>query len=227
MTKQILAFGGGGPTPAGDSVLVDHFLALTGVESPRVCIVPTATGDNDLFVAAFYRAMLSRGARPSDLQLFHRDDAEPRDQLLAQDAIWVSGGNTANMLAIWRLHGVDRALREAWDAGIVLGGSSAGMLCWFEASITDSFGPALAPLRDGLGFLPGSACPHYDGEARRRPVYRDAVAQGLPPGYAADDQVALHFGGTELKEAVTSREGSQAYRVDRDGEHPLEARLLK
>jgi peptidase E len=224
---QILAFGGGGPTPAGDSPLVDHFLSLTGSQAPRVCMIPTATGDSDAFVTAFYRVMLGRGARASDLPLFHRADAEPRDLLLAQDAIWVGGGNTANMLAIWRLHGVDRALREAWESGVVLGGSSAGMICWFEASITDSFGPALAPLHDGLGFLPGSACPHYDGEERRRPIYRKAVAEGFPPGYAADDQVALHFAGTELREVVSSREGSAAYRVESDGEQRLEPRLLK
>jgi peptidase E len=190
-------------------------------------MIPTATGDSEPHVAAFYRVMTGRGARPSDLQLFNRSDADPRDQLLAQDAIWVGGGNTANMLAIWRLHGVDRALREAWESGIVLGGSSAGMICWFEASITDSFGPALAPLSDGLGFLPGSACPHYDGEERRRPVYRDALASGFPAGYAAEDQVALHFAGTELREVVSARAGARAYRVDRDGEHPLEPRLLE
>jgi dipeptidase E len=225
--RQILAFGGGGPTPAGDSALVDHFLALTGAESPRVCMIGTAMGDSDAYAAAFYRAMLRRGARPSELRLFHRDDAHPRELLLAQDAVWVNGGNTANLLAIWRVHGVDDALREAWERGIVLGGSSAGMICWFEASITDSFGPALAPLRDGLGFLPGSACPHYDGEARRRPVYRAAVADGLPAGYAADDQVALHFDGTELREAVTSRAGSAAYRVEAGGEERIEPRVLQ
>ena len=224
---QILALGGGGPSPAGDSALVDHFLSLAGGEHPRVCVIPTAVGDSDAHVAAFYRAMLRRGARPSDLRLFARDDGDPRELLLAQDAIWVSGGNTANALAVWRVHGVDRALREAWEAGIVLGGSSAGMICWFEASITDSFGPSLAPLRDGLGFLPGSACPHYDGEERRRPVYRAAVAEGLPPGYAADDQAALHFVGTELAEVVAARPSARAYRVERDGERPLDARLVK
>jgi dipeptidase E len=224
---QILAFGGGGPTPAGDSALVDHFLSLTGAESSRVCMIGTATGDNEAYVAAFYRAMVRRGARPSDLPLFNRSDGDPRDLLLEQDAIWVGGGNTANLLAIWRVHGVDAALREAWERGIVLGGSSAGMICWFEASITDSFGPALAPLRDGLGFLPGSACPHYDGEERRRPVYRQAVADGLAPGYAADDQVALHFAGTDLREVVSAREGSAAYRVESGGEERLEPRLLK
>ena len=224
---QILACGGGGPAQAGPNPLVDHFLALTGTDAPRVCLIATASAERDAYVAAFYRAMLARGARPSDLPLFDRADEDPRDLLLNQDAIWVSGGNTANALAIWRTHGVDAALREAWDAGIILAGSSAGMICWFEASITDSFGPSLAPLHDGLGFLAGSACPHYDGEERRRPVYRDAVAAGLPPGYAADDLVGLHFKGTDLHEVVTAREGSRAYRVEADGEQALEARVLK
>ena len=224
---QILALGGGGPTPAGDGPLVDHFLSLAGGDRPRVCVIPTAVGDSDAHIAAFYRAMLRRGAQPSDLRLFTRDDTSPRDTLLEQDAIWVSGGNTANALAVWRVHGVDRALRAAWEAGIVLGGSSAGMICWFEASITDSFGPSLAPLHDGLGFLPGSACPHYDGEERRRPVYRAAVSEGLPPGYAADDQAALHFVGAELHDVVAGRPNARAYRVERDGERPLDVRLLK
>ena len=226
-TPQILACGGGGPAQPGPNPLVDHFLALTGKPSPRVCLVATANAERDAYVAAFYRAMAARGARASDLPLFNRSDDDPRGLLLAQDAIWVSGGNTANALAIWRLHGVDRALREAWEEGIVLAGSSAGMICWFESSITDSFGPSLAPLHDGLGFLPGSACPHYDGEERRRPVYRAAVADGLAPGYAADDLVGLHFTGIELNEVVTGREGSRAYRVDSSGEHPLDARVLK
>ena len=224
---QILACGGGGPAQAGPNPLVDHFLALAGRPAPRVCLVATAGAERDAYIVAFYRAMLERGARPSDLPLFNRSDDDPRDLLLAQDAIWVSGGNTANALALWRAHGVDRALREAWEAGVVLGGSSAGMICWFEASITDSFGPSLAPLHDGLGFLPGSACPHYDGEERRRPVYREAIAAGLAPGYAADDLVGLHFTGTSLTEVVTARSGSRAYRVEPSGEHPLDARLLQ
>jgi peptidase E len=119
------------------------------------------------------------------------------------------------------VHGVDRALRDAWEAGVVLAGSSAGMICWFEAGITDSFGRRLAPLRDGLGFLPGSACPHYDGEERRRPVYRQAVEDGFPAGYAADDGVGLHFTGTELREAVSARSGT-AYRVERRDEQLVE-----
>jgi dipeptidase E len=144
--------------------------------------------------------------------------------------IYVSGGNSANMLAVWRVHGVDAVLREAWDAGIVLCGPSAGGLCWFEGAVTDSFGPELALLDDGLGFLRGSFCPHYDGEPERRPTYERLIREGLVPGYAADDAVGVHFRGTELAEVVTEREGATAYRVELvEGEvreTSLKARLL-
>ncbi len=138
----------------------------------------------------------------------------------------MSGGNTANALAIWRTHGFDAILREAREAGIVLAGWSAGMICWFVASVTDSFRPELDGMRDGFGFLAGSACPHYDGEERRPPVYTSLVANGFPPGLAVDDCVALRFDGTELVEVVTARPESRAYRVTRTGEEPLEARPL-
>ena len=114
----------------------------------------------------------------------------PREVVLAQDVIYVSGGNTANALAVWRVHGFDAIVREAWERGALVCGWSAGMICWYEASVTDSFGPALAGMRDGLGFLPGSACPHYDGEVRRRPVYTGLVRDGFPPGIACDDAAA-------------------------------------
>jgi peptidase E len=123
------------------------------------------------------------------------------------------------------VHGLDAIVREAWEEGILLFGASAGMICWFEHGVTDSFGPDLAAI-DCLGFLPGSACPHYDGEERRRPVYTQLVADGLAPGIAADDDVGVHFVGTELREVVTSRAGATAYRVSADGEQPLDARLL-
>jgi peptidase E len=149
-----------------------------------------------------------------------------RELTLDHDVILVTGGNTANALAIWRTHGFDRILREAWQQGVLLAGWSAGMICWFEHGVTDSFGPQLAPM-ECLGFLPGSACPHYDGEEQRRPVYTQRVAGGLLPGVAADDDVALRYVGTELREVVTSREGAAAYRVERDGERMLETRLLR
>jgi peptidase E len=149
-----------------------------------------------------------------------------RELALSHDAILVCGGNTANLLAVWRVHGFDRILREAWESGVVLFGWSAGMICWFEACVTDSFGPQLAGLRDGLGFLPGSACPHYGGEELRRPVYTSLVAEGFPPGLALDDGAAARFDGTELVEVVARDPGARGYRVGPAGEAPLEARLL-
>ncbi len=149
-----------------------------------------------------------------------------RELALASDVILVRGGNTANMLAVWRVHGFDRVLREAWEAGVVLAGWSAGMICWFEAGVTDSFGPQLEGLRDGLGLLPGSACPHYDGEERRRPVYTALVAEGFPAGIALDDGAAARFSGTELVEVVASVPGAGGYRVEQRGETALAARLL-
>jgi dipeptidase E len=130
------------------------------------------------------------------------------------------------MLAVWRVHGFDRIVREAWEQGVVLYGWSAGMICWFEAGVTDSFGPQLEGM-EGLGFLPGSACPHYDGEGLRRPRYQELVASGFPAGVAADDGVALHFAGTELAEAVTITPEARAYRVEPGSESPIEARLLE
>ena len=138
----------------------------------------------------------------------------------------VGGGNTANMLAVWRVHGFDRILREAWESGIVLTGWSAGMICWFDSGVTDSFGPQLAGMRDGLGFLAGSACPHYDGEALRRPVYERLVREGFPPGIALDDAAGAHFIGTELHAVVASSATAHGYRVGPDGEQPLEVRVL-
>jgi peptidase E len=206
--------------------LEDYWLGLTGVERPRVLVVPTAVAEKPEITAAIFE-QLSPRAVVSQLSFFPWPPAGLRELALAQDAIYVTGGNTANALAIWRVHGFDAILREAWEAGVVLAGWSAGMICWFEAGVTDSFGPQLEGMRDGLGFLPGSACPHYDGEGERRPVYARLVGEeGFPPGLAADDLVALHFDGTELAEVVSSRAGSGAYRVTPAGEEPLQPRRL-
>jgi peptidase E len=212
-----------------DPRLNDFVLSLARRERPRVCFVATASGDSPENVANFYRCFSGHHpCDPSDLALFERTVADLRAFVLAQDVVYVGGGNTASLLAVWRTHGLDVVLREAWEEGVVLCGSSAGMNCWFEASTTDSFDLAqLGALRDGLGFLPGSACPHYDGEEQRRPLYRRLIAEeGFPPGYAADDAAALVFEGVELREVVCTVEGSSAYRVDADGERPLAARLL-
>ena len=226
--RRIVAMGGLGE--AEDRTrLAGYVLGLTGRSRPRVCFVPTAAGDDAASIVRFYEAWGGR-CKAAHLRFFPWPPDRLRELVLAQDVVLVGGGNTANMLAIWRVHGFDRILREAWEAGVVLSGVSAGMICWFEAGVTDSFGPQLEGMRDGLGFLPGSACPHYDGEELRRPRYRSLVSGGFPSGYAADDGVALRFAGSELAEVVTGRDGAQAYRVERRDEGvvetPLGARLV-
>lgn len=214
-----------------DNPLLDDFtLPLTGRSQPRVCFLPTASGDAEGYIANFYRAFPASRAEASHLSLFRRDAQNISDHLLSQNVIYVGGGNTVNMLAIWRLHDVDSILREALSRGIVLTGVSAGMICWFEGGVTDSFGP-LAPLADGLKLLPGSACPHYDGEVNRRPTYQAMVAAAqLPAGIALDDGAAAHFVDGELREVVTSRPVARGYRVShRNGavvESPLPVRYL-
>jgi peptidase E len=225
VNQQILGLGGGGDSPEQTRTLLAHAFSLTGRGRPRVLHVPTAVGDADSGVVAFYERCTGLGEL-AHLKFHPWPPAGLRELVLAQDAIFVGGGSTANMLAIWRVHGFDEILREAWEAGVVLFGWSAGMICWFEAGVTDSFRPGLDGMRDGLGFLPGSACPHYDGEALRRPRYRQLVESGFPEGVAADDGVGLHYVGTELREVVTCRAGAAAYRVTRAGEHRIEARLI-
>lgn len=211
--------GGGGFSMEPDNPLLDdHVLdlgrAVRGRERPNVCFLPTASGDAPGYIASFYAAF-ARRAEASHLPLFIRTEADIEGFLLEQDVLYVGGGNTENMLAVWRVHGVDRVLRRAWESGIVLTGLSAGSLCWFETGTTDSFGE-LTALSTGLGFLPGSHSPHYDGEPTRRPTYHRMVAEGvLPAGYAAEDGAALVFKGTELSEVVTSRPTARGYRVER------------
>jgi dipeptidase E len=168
-------------------------------------------------------------AEISRLEFFPWPPEDLRELVLESDLVFVGGGNTANMLAIWRLHGVDALLREAWERGAVLAGSSAGGICWFEHGVTDSFGPQLGQM-ECLGFLPGSFCPHWDDEELRRPVYHRLLRDGFPAGYAADAGVGLHFIEGELQDVVACDEGSRAYRLEfRDGEvveAPLEARVL-
>ena len=212
---------GGRPEPP----LWDYVLGLARRQQPRICDVPTASAEGADWIVWFYEQFRGRGEL-SHLKFFPWPPEDLRRFVLDQDVLIVPGGNTANMLAIWRLHGFDTIVREAWEEGVVLTGWSAGMICWFEAAVTDSFGPQLEGMRDGLGFLSGSACPHYDGEERRRPVYQTLVADGFPAGVAADDLVGLHYVGEELAEAVTAREGSSAYRVEPGSETPIATRYI-
>lgn len=224
--KHIIALSGGGFSMEPDNPLLDNFiLRLTGKPRPKVCFVPTASGDAAGYVVRFYQAFPADRANPSFLGLFPRTEPDLREFVLSQDVIYIGGGSTVNMTAVWRAHGLDAILREAWEAGVILCGVSAGALCWFESGSTDSFGSGLSPLRDCLGFLPGSFCPHYDGEAERRATYHQFIADGLPGGFAADDGAALHFAGTELVEAVSSQPNAFAYRVERQGDSVIETPL--
>ena len=223
MSEPEIVEHGGSSEPGG--ALNEYLLDLTGKERPRVCFLPTAVGDSAAGIVFFYERFPAARCEPSHLELFGVPIADVRGHLLAQDLIYVSGGNTANMLAVWCVHGVDGFLREAWEAGIVLAGPSAGAICWFECGVTDSFGPELAPLEGALGFLGGSFCPHYDGEEQRRPTYERLVRDGFPGGIAADDRVGVRFAGTELAEVVSEREGAAAYRVERVNGEVSETRL--
>ncbi len=234
---HIVAMGGGGFSMEPDNPRLDDFvLSLARRRPARVCFLPTASAESPAYVAKFYRAFSGR-CTPTDLTLFdslllprrppRTEDLE--DFVMEQDVFYVGGGNTANLLAIWRTHGLDSLLVDAWKAGAVLAGLSAGMICWFEGGLTDSFG-GLEMLDDGLGLIPGTACPHYDGEPERRVAYRRFVANGAPAGHAADDGAALHFEGSQLSEAVGSRPTASVYRVAlEDGdvvETPLPVRVL-
>ena len=189
-----------------------YVLAQARSASPSVLFLPTASGDTDAYVVRFYQAFAEHSCRPSHLSFFRRTP-DLRACLLSQDVIYVGGGNTKSMLGVWREWGLPEVLREAWEAGVVLAGVSAGAICWFEQGLTDSYEGDLRPLQC-LGFLAGSCCPHYHGEADRRPTYHHLVSRGdLLPGYAVDDSAALHFKGDDLHRIVTSRRGATAYRV--------------
>ncbi len=216
--------GGGGFSMQPDNGRLDSFVLdlareRSGRERPRVCWVGTAGADSEQELLAFQLAFADR-AETGSLGLFHRTVTDVEAYLLDQDVVYAGGGNTASMLAVWRAHGVDRAMRSAWDAGVLMAGMSAGAICWFEGCTTDSFGPELRPLRDGLGILAGSFSPHFSGEAQRRPLLRRLVVGGaLPAGYGVDDGAALVFDGTALREAVSSLPEAAAWRVEAvDGE---------
>ena len=221
--RRILACGG---QQLRLPALTSYLLGLVGKPRPRVLFLPTASGDGAYYLTTFRQAFDGIECEAAHLALFDRTVADVDAFIRAQDAVIVGGGNTANMLAIWRVHGVDRALRAAYEAGTVVTGWSAGCICWFEDGITDSFTPELGPLRDGLGWLRGSACPHYDSQERRRPVYAREIAAGMPAGIALEDGVAALYEDERLVEIVTAREGGRAFAVDAAGEHPLAVRSI-
>jgi peptidase E len=226
VTRQIVAIGGQGFDPKLVVYILGQARSEAGTARRRVCFIGAASGDDPANIVSFYKAYAAPATEVTHLELFQRTVDDLAGLLALQDVIYVGGGNTVNMLAIWRAHGVDKALRAAHEGGTVLCGSSAGCICWFEAGITDSYGLALSSLRDGLGLLRGSACPHYDSEERRRPVYTAAVRDGFPAGIALEDGVAAHYVDGELREIVSARPEGRAFRVDATGEHALPVRVL-
>jgi dipeptidase E len=224
----ILAMGGGGFTMEPDNpALDDYVLSLTDAAAPRICLLPTASGDGEGQIRQFHATFGARACEPSHIALFRlgRRPVPLRETLLRQDVIYVGGGSMLGLLAVWRALGLDAILRECWQAGVVLAGLSAGAMCWFDHGVSTSLGHP-APAR-GLGFLPGSLSVHADGEPARLPVYREAVRSGaIPPGWAADDGVGLLFRGARLADVVTSRPHACARRIEPGGETAIAPRRL-
>ena len=202
----------------GNPLVDDHVLALTGVKRPKICFLPTASGDADHYVVRFYRAFPASRCQPSHISLFRRETGvgDPRGHLLDQDVIYVGGGSLVSLLGTWRAHEIDLALHEAWRAGAVLCGGSAGSLCWFSHAVS-SFHEGPPRRIEALGFLPLSNAVHYADEPGRRGAFMDAVADGMPAGFGVGDGAALHFVGTDLAEVVSSKPCSRAVHVCADG----------
>ena len=212
--RQVIALGGGGFSMEPENPLLDlYVLQQSGKINPKICFIPTASGDSDNYISRYYNFFNKQICIPSHLSLFKPQTRDLESFLLENDIIYVGGGNTKNLLILWKEWGLDTILRRAWEQGVVLAGISAGSICWFEEGVTDSFGDGLEPLTC-LGFLKGSNCPHYDGELNRRPAYQNLVAKSkIKPGIATDDGVALHYIDQKLSEIVSSRPNAKAYKV--------------
>jgi dipeptidase E len=218
---------GGGALPADldNLLLVEYFLKQTRRRKPRVAFIGAAHGDAEAGRLRFYAGFSRFDCHPTHLPLFARTPRDLESFVLEQDAIYVGGGNTRSMLAVWRDWGLDRHLRTAWEDGVVLGGGSAGSICWFQYGVTDSIAGPLTAL-PCLGFLPGSNCPHYDSEPQRRPAFRKLIAGGrIPDGVAADDGAALHYIGEKLARVVSNSPRAKGWRLTRSGRRAIERRL--
>lgn len=211
---------------SGNPLLDDYVLGLARAERPRVCFLPSASGDADHYIVRFYRAFSAHRCEASHISLFRREQGpeDLRRHLLSQDLIYVGGGSVVSLLGVWRAHGLDLILREAWEAGVVLCGLSAGSLCWFAEAVTGFHGE---PRRlEGLGLLPFSNCVHYEPEqSSRRQAYHRFLREGMRGGYAAEDGAALHFLDQELSRVVASRPQAHGYRLDVSGQRVVEMRI--
>jgi len=225
--RQIIALGGGGFSMEPENPLLDRYiLKQSPKENPKICFIGTASGDAESYIERFYSFFQKENCEPTHLSLFKPHTRDIKKFILEQDILYVGGGNTKNLLALWREWELDVAIRHAYDNGVILAGLSAGSLCWFEEGVTDSYGDGLETI-SCLGLLRGSHCPHYDGEEDRRPAYQKFVQEEiLGSGYAADDGVALHFIDEELNNVVSSRTNAYGYRVDKEKEIRLSTDYL-
>jgi peptidase E len=219
-TRKILIAGGGFGTE-----FLRYMAQLTGKARPRLCFLPTASADSPQGIINWYKACAPLNVEPFVQESFIASTEQHLgwdEVLLSMDGIVASGGNTLNQQAIWKAQGIDTVLRQAWDRGIVLGGASAGSLCWFEEGTTDSRPKELSTVYC-LGFIPGSHCPHYDKEPGRRPLYHKLIGSGaMKPGYACDNDAGIYFEGTDVKRVVATRAGAKVYYVTRSGNDAVE-----
>lgn len=212
--RQIIAMGGGGFSMEPDNPLLDRYILKEAkTANPKICFLPTASGDSEQYISRFYSFFNDQNCDPSHLSIFNPPSRDLESFVLEKDILYVGGGNTKNLLALWKEWGLDSILRKAWEEGVILAGLSAGAICWFEQGVTDSYGDGLEPI-NCLGFLKGSNCPHYDGETERRPAYHKLMETNkLHSGIALDDGVAIHYKEKEIHKIVSSRPNAKAYSV--------------
>ncbi|MCX2718019.1 peptidase E [Lentiprolixibacter aurantiacus] len=215
MKRQIIALGGGGFSDEPENPLLDDYILKQSPKTnPKICFIGTASGDSEAYIQNFYKFFKSKACTPSNLALFYGHTDKIEEFILDQDILFVGGGNTRNMLVLWKEWGLDKIIRKAYNKGTILSGVSAGSICWFEQGLTDSVPNQLNTL-NCLGFLKGSNCPHFDGEPKRQPVYRQEIANGrMKAGIACDDGVALHFVDEQLVRVISSQENKRAIRFE-------------
>jgi dipeptidase E len=223
--RKILIFGGG-----YNQTFIKYMAGLTGKSMPRLCFIPTASADNPFGIANWFETCAPLDVKPFVQRMFissYNQKVSFEEVLLSMDGIVVGGGNTLNMMAIWKAQGIDTILRQAWDKGIVLAGGSAGSLCWFEHGTTDSRPKDISKV-ECLGFIKGSHCPHYDSEPTRRPLYHSYIkSKEFKPGYACDDQAAIYFEDNEVKKVIALKDESNAYYVYEENGEAKERKLVK